>query len=337
MKRFGRPIESRGKSLLRAAGLMAIAVALAFGLAHASPSPAQAPTQSTATNPPAYEFDVATFKPSQNTGQLSQRDKDLVALVGMRFNEDSLRTKNTQLRLLIQWSYGLLGHLDEVVLGGPKWLDSDRYDITAKMDGSVADQLKKLSVDKREIAQEQMAQALLADRLKLAIHRETKVLPVYALTIAKTGSRLHEAKPGDTYDKTTFPHADAFADNDAKAGKMFGVGGRSPDGHLTMTVYGFGISMPALARRLNVDVGLIVQDRTGLTGNYDFTLKYTMIPMSGASSATPDGQPVPAAPDPSGGLSLFAAIQQQLGLKLESTKGPVEIIVIDHVERPSGN
>lgn len=337
MKRFGRRIGTRGRGLLRATGLMAIVVALAVGLAHATPSAAQAPRRNSTTNPPAYEFDVATFKPSQNTDRLSQSDKDVIALVGMRFGEDSLRTKNTQLRLLIQWSYGLLGRVDDVVLGGPKWLDSDRYDITAKMDSPVADQLKKLSADKRELAQQQMLQGLLADRLKLTIHREAKLLPVYALTIAKTGSRLHEAKPGDTYDKTTFPHADAFADNDAKAGKMFGVGGRSPDGHLTMTVYGFGISMPALARRLNVDVGLIVQDRTGLTGNYDFTLKYTMIPMSGASSATPDGQPVPAAPDPSGGLSLFAAIQQQLGLKLESTKGPVEIIVIDHVERPSGN
>jgi uncharacterized protein (TIGR03435 family) len=337
MKRFGPRIGTRGKSLFRAAGLMAIAVALAFGLAHASPSPAQAPTQSTATNPPAYEFDVATFKPSQNTGQLSQRDKDLVALVGMRFNEDSLRTKNTQLRLLIQWSYGLLGHLDEVVLGGPKWLDSDRYDITAKMDGSVADQLKKLSVDKREIAQEQMAQALLADRLKLAIHRETKVLPVYALTIAKTGSKLHQARPGDTYDKATFPYADKFADSDAKAGQMFRVGGAGPDGHMTLTIYGFGVSMPALARQLYFEVGLIVQDRTGLRGKYDFTLKYTMIPSGGAAvGGAPDGQAVPAALDPSG-PSVFNAIQQQLGLKLEATKGPVQIVVIDHVERPSGN
>jgi uncharacterized protein (TIGR03435 family) len=326
-------LRSRGKSLLRAAGLAAITVAFAFGLAHGPSTYAQ--SQNSSTNPPTYEFDVATFKPSQSA---DPRSDQILAAVGMRFSEDSLRTKNIQLRLLIQWSYGLLGRLDDVVVGGPKWLDSDHYDITAKMDTSVADQLKKLRPDQRELAQQQMLQALLADRLKLAIHHETRVFPVYALTIAKSGSKLHQAKPGDTYDKATFPNADKFADSDTKAGQMFAVGGRDPDGHMTTTIYGFGISMPALARRLNSWVPLIVQDRTGLTGTYDFTLKYTMIPMGGpAFAGSPDGQPVPTASDPAGGPGLVTAIQQQLGLKMESTKGPVEIVVIDHVERPSGN
>jgi bla regulator protein blaR1 len=338
MKKFDRRIKTHGNPLLRAAGLMTISVVFAFGLAHGTPNSAQAARHNSTTNPPAYEFDVATFKPSQNTDQLSQRDKDVIALVGMRFNEDSLRTKNTQLRLLIQWAYGLLGRVDDMVSGGPKWLDSDRYDVTAKMDSSVADQLKKLRPDERELAQQQMVQALLADRLKLVFHRETKVFPVYALTIAKGGSKLHQAKSGDTYDKATFPYADKFADSDAKAGQMFRVGGRDPDGHMTMTEYGFGISMPALARQLYFEAGLIVQDKTGLTGKYDFTLKYAMIPMSGTpSTGAPDGQAVPIPSDPSVVPSIFGAIQQQLGLKLELTKGPLSIVVIDHVERPSGN
>jgi uncharacterized protein (TIGR03435 family) len=312
---------------------MAITVAFALGLAHAGPNPAHTLTQSKTANTPKYEFEVATFKPS--TDHLSQSEAEVIALVGMNFNEDRLRTKNTQLRLLIQWSYGLLGHLDEVVLGGPKWLDTDRYDITAKMDSSVGDQLKKLGMDQREIAQQQMVQALLADRLKLKTHSETRVLPVYALTVAKSGAKLHEAKPGDTYDKATFPHSNAFADSDLKAGQMFGVGGTSPSGHLTMTLYGFGVSMPALARKLNAYVGMIVQDKTGLTGKYDFTLKFTLIPMGGG--AAPDGQSVPVASDPAGGPGLVMAIRQQLGLKMEPTKGPVEVVMIDHVEKPSGN
>jgi uncharacterized protein (TIGR03435 family) len=333
MKRFDRLIETRGVSFPRAVGLMATIAAFAFGLAHARPNSAQTPTQSKAANTPKYEFEVATFKPS--TDHLSPSEAEVIALVGMRFGEDSLRTKNTQLRLLIQWAYGLLGHSDEVVLGGPKWLDTDRYDITAKMDSSVADQLKKLGVDQREIAQQQMVQSLLADRLKLKTHRETRVFPVYALTIAKGGLKLHEAKPGDTYDKATFPHSNAFAEGDLKAGHLFGVGGSSPGGQRTMTLYGFGVSIPALATKLNAFVGMIVQDKTGLTGKYDFTLKFAMIPMGGA--AAPDGQSVPVASDPAGGPGLLAAIQQQLGLKLESTKGPVEVVVIDHVEKPSGN
>ena len=95
--------------------------------------------------------------------------------------------------------------------------------------------------------------------------------------------------------------------------------------------------MPALARQLTMNAGQFVQDKTGLTGNYDFTLKFWYPPMRPASEGAPSGQPVPEAAEPSGGPSLFKAIQQQLGLKLESAKGSVQIVVIDHVERPSGN
>ncbi len=332
MRKFREAFGSSKNGLLNAAGFAAVAAIITFGLVPATPSCAQSPIQNSTANPPTYEFDVATFKPSQST---DSRSGQILAAVGMHFSEDSFRTRNIQLRLLIQWSYGLLGRVDDVVSGGPKWLDSDQYDITAKMDSSVADQLKKLRPDQRELAQQQMLQALLADRLKLKIHRETTAFPVYALTIAKNGSKLHQAKPGDTYDKAAFQYADKFADGDNKAGNMFRVGGRDPDGHLTMTIYGFGISMPALARQLYSEVGLTVQDRTGLKGTYDFTLKYTFS-MGNASPGASDGQPVPAASDPSD-VSIFSAIQQQLGLKLDSTKGPVEIVVIDHVERPSGN
>jgi uncharacterized protein (TIGR03435 family) len=330
MKKLQRTFGLRKSSLLLTATL--IAAAVAFGSVHSTPIRAQAPPQNTSTSPPKYEFDVATFKPSQST---DPRSGQILAAVGMRFSENTFRTRNIQLRLLIQWSYGLLGRVDDMISGGPKWLDSDQYDITAKMDSSVADQLKKLRPDQLELAQQQMLQALLADRLKLKIHRETRVVPVYALTIAKNGPKLHQAKPGDTYDKVTFPYADKFADGDAKAGHMFRVGGRDPDGHMTMAIYGFGISMPALARQMYSEVGLIVQDRTALKGTYDFTLKYTF-PVGNAPPGASDGQPAPAASDPSG-LFIFSAIQQQLGLKLESTKGPVEIVVIDHVEKPSGN
>ncbi len=222
-----------------------------------------------------------------------------------------------------------------MVTGGPKWLDTDRYEIRAKMEPSVADQLKKLRPDPRELAQQQMVQALLADRLKLAIHYETKEFPVYALTISKDGLKLKEAKPGDTYSEG-FKYADKFAGGNELAGKIFPVmdGG---SGGLSATLYGFGVSMPALARQLTMNAGQFVQDKTGLTGNYDFTLKFWYPPMRPASEGAPSGQPVPEAAEPSGGPSLFKAIQQQLGLKLESAKGSVQIVVIDHVERPSGN
>src|SRR5579864_3499352 len=144
MKRFGRRIGSQGMTFLRGASLMGITVAFAFALAPSTPTRAQTPPQNTSKVPPTYEFDVATFKPNQGT---DPRTNQILTVGGMRFSEDTFRARNTQLRQLIQWSYGLLGRLDDVVLGGPKWLDTDRYDITAKMDTSVADQLKKLRPD----------------------------------------------------------------------------------------------------------------------------------------------------------------------------------------------
>ncbi len=145
-----------------------------------------------------------------------------------------------------------------MIVGGPKWLDTDRYYITAKLDGSVADKLKKLSPDQRKLIQNQMVQALLADRFKLAIHHEPKEFPVYTLTIAKSGLKLHEAKPGDDYADATFPNADKF-DGKPKAGEFFRVGGGGSTGR-TMTIYGFGVSMFALAKELP---SLGRPDRTG--------------------------------------------------------------------------
>lgn len=318
MKRFGRRIGTRGMTLLRAAGLTAVTVAFAFGLAHGTAGHAQ--SESTATYPPGYEFDVATIYPSQ--------DARLGGVVGF-LSEDSYRARNMTMRFIIRNAYDLWGGREEMVLGGPKWLDTDGYYITAKMDATVADKLKKLSPDQRKLTQDKMVQALLADRFKLAIHREARQFPVYELTIAKAGLKLHEAKPGDTYEH-------ALQGGPGKAGDIIGTIGAEPAGN-TMTIYGFGVSMSALAHNLSTKAGQIVQDKTGLTGSYDFTLKYWLNLIRVGSDGTPDPQSAAAASEPAGGPSLFTAIQQQLGLKLESTKGPVDVVVIDHVERPSGN
>jgi uncharacterized protein (TIGR03435 family) len=325
VKKLSGAIGTRKTSLMRAAGLVAFVVSVAVGLTYAMPSRATAQSRDTEAYPPGFEFDVATIKPSQ--------DNNPGGVLGF-LSEDSYRARNMTIKSVIRSAYDLWGGREEMVLGGPKWLETDRYYITAKVDATVADKLKKLRPDERTLTQNQMVRALLADRFKLQIHRETKELPIYALTITKNGVQLKEAKPGDTYPEG-FPYADKFSDA-VKPGEIFGVVGGGPDGR-TMTLYCFGVSMTALARQLTVYSGQIVQDRTGLTGSYDFTLKYGMSSMRPASEGSSDGQSVPAAPDPVGGPDLFAAIQQQLGLKLESQKGPVQVIVIDHIERPSGN
>jgi uncharacterized protein (TIGR03435 family) len=319
MKRFGRRTGTRGMTFLRAAGLMAIVVAMAFGLAHGTAARAQ--SEGIATYPPGYEFDVATIYLST--------DAHPGGVAGF-LTDDSFRARNMTMRFIIRSACDLWGGREEMVIGGPKWLDTDGYYITAKMDAAVADKLKKLSPDERKLTQDKMVRALLADRFKLAIHREAKEFPIYALTVAKNGLKLQEAKPGDTYDH-------ALQGGPGRPGGIVDIIGSEPAGN-TMTIYGFGVSMSALAHDLGTKAGgQVVLDKTGLTGSYDFTLKYWLNLIRVGADGTPDPQSLAAASEPAGGPSLFTAIQQQLGLKLESTKGPLEIVVIDHIERPSGN
>jgi len=303
---------------------MGIIVALGIGLAHGAA--AQAPSQSTATNPLAYEFDVATIMPSRPSP-----DGGGVAV----FGEDTFRARNYTLRGVIRFAYETPIGMNDMLSGGPDWLDSESYDVTAKMDAATADRLTKLSPDERKHTQAGMVQELLADRLKLAVHGEPREVPVYFLTVAKNGPKLKEAKPGDTYEKA-FPYAGKFADA-VKPGQIFLVSGTRP-GHNTQTIYAFGVSIPTLASQLTFWSQRTVQDRTGLAGSYDVVLEFCKEQSSlGSSAGAADGQAVPSAADPCGVPPLLTAVQQQLGLKLESGKGPVEIVVIDHVERPSGN
>jgi len=189
------------------------------------------------------------------------------------------------------------GVRDFQVSGGPSWIDSDRFDIVAKPEAR-ANRAQVL----------QMVQTLLEDRFKLKSHRGTKELPVFGLVIGKNGPKL----------KPTKPEEDA-----ARPMKGF-QGGR---GELT----GLGADMGALATRLSAVLGRKVIDRTGLTGKYDFKLQWT--PDTPQPMRNPDEPVTDNAPGP----SLINAVQEQLGLRLEAQKGPVEILVIDSVEKPSAN
>jgi uncharacterized protein (TIGR03435 family) len=143
----------------------------------------------------------------------------------------------------------------------------------------------------------------------LKVHHETKELPIFALVVAKGGLKMQEGKTGDTYSKGL----------KGIDGKGMGAGSYMV-GNGKMTAQ--GISMESLAAQLTQEVGHIVQDQTGLKGIYDFTLRYSDDMAAKADSSVP---------------SIYTALQEQLGLKLEPTKGPVDVIVIDHVERPSAN
>jgi uncharacterized protein (TIGR03435 family) len=240
-------------------------------------------------------------------------------MVRMMVRPDGLTAMGATLQMLIQNAYEIQ---DFQIEGGPKWVSSDRYDIEAKMDSSEIEKFQTLGPDQRVLESNRMLQALLANRFRLVVHRETKELPGYALVIAKNGPKLHDAKPGDTY-----PNGIKGPDGQPGEGLMI-MGGLG--GPLT----GQGITISNLVRVLSQQLGRTIVDETGLAGKYDFTVQWTPDERAGPMSAATQGGGSSA---DSSEPSIFTAIQEQLGLKLESRKVPVEILVIDHVEAPSEN
>lgn len=202
---------------------------------------------------------------------------------------------------------------DSRITGGPSWLRLEKYDVDAKIDSFVVDDLKTVSQDQRTLAQQQMLQALLADRCKLAIHRETKDLVIYTLVIAKNGPKLQDAKPGET--------------------SSLGLGENGNSRSITAQAR----SIADFAQKLSVALGCPVLDKTGLAGEYDFKLDWAPDDIEAKSPSTGAPNNPPAASPDSIAASIFAAIQEQLGLKLVAGKAPVEVIVIDHIERPTAN
>jgi uncharacterized protein (TIGR03435 family) len=283
--------------------LLAIVLGALF-LAAAAPLCAQSqPQLAPAVAPGAvFEYDVASIKLNTSGG----------TSVGVRNLPDGYSVTNVQVEALMQWAFGVQSYQ---MIAAPAWFSSERYDIEAKMDPAVADAFQKLNADDRRIARQHMLQALVLDRLKMAIHRETRELPIYSLVIGKGGSKLQETKP-------------SAPGVPVPRGGVSVRTSRTGNGPMTLTVlHCTNIELPNV---FVPHVGRTVVDKTGLTSVYDFTLQFMPDDAAvapGSASSAPD----PTAP------SIFTAIQEQLGLKLESGQGPVEVIVIDHVERPSGN
>jgi bla regulator protein BlaR1 len=298
------------KLLLGIVGVLTLTVPLLFGLLNGTQTKAESEPSNAGANVPAFE--VASIKPNQsgerNVRMMNPPDGRFVAT-------------NVTLKMLIQIAYGVQEYQ---ISGAPGWLNSERYDIEAKSDSSVDDELHKLSPDQIRLLKGRMLQGLLADRFKLTLRQETKELPVFALVVAKSGPKLKQSTPGDTY-----------------ANGIKGPDGVAHPGMMLMRpgqITGQALPITSLARMLSQQLNRTIVDKTGLTGQYDITLQWTpdeeQIP-KGMGNGSPINGGAP--PEDSSGPSIFTAIQEQLGLKLESQKGPVEILVIDHVEEPSAN
>ncbi len=231
----------------------------------------------------AWAFEVASIRPNNS-------DQHARSHIISSPHDGRLTVINVPLKMLFQFAFGTP---ESQITGIPSPLNSQKFDIEARSDPSIDAQLSKLDSDQGKLQKQLMLQALLADRFKLTWHKETRQLPVFDLVIAKGGSKLQESKAdGRTYNVRNGQLSDQ------------------------------GITMPILADQLAGRLDRPVIDKTGLTGRYDLTFKWT-----------PDGVETTADSAP----SIFTAIQEQLGLKLESTKGPVETLVIDHIEDPSPN
>ena len=287
-----------GSMLLLAAGLATLPIN-----AQSAPT-APSPAGGGATGP---TFEVASVKPNKSG---DQRVMMQLPPTGR------LTATNISLRLLLRQAYDVQ---DFQIVGGPNWLNSDRFDIVAKAPEGMTspEQIRP------------MLRALLADRFKLVAHNETREMPIYSLVPARSdgrlGPRLSVAKV-DCQSRQTArrggpPPAPPQPGQPIECGAMMGPGNLNVG----------GMPMSELARSLSPLVGRIVIDKTGLNGRYDFQMTYAP-EGRGFGPAPGGGEPPPVDPNTP---SLFTALQEQLGLKLESERAPVDVVVIDRVEQPT--
>ncbi|HEV1287837.1 MAG TPA: TIGR03435 family protein [Bryobacteraceae bacterium] len=269
-----RKLDNGKKLLLTATGLAAVVGPLVVGMMDAPAIRAQSASGK------APKFEVAAIHPAKQDNE-----------VGFDTEKGHFLAHNVTLRRLIARAYDVDIAL---VSGGPKWIDSDTYDINAKIPEEFAQQTREMVP--------LMLQGLLADRFHVVFHRESSQVAGYALVVAKNGSKMERADP------------------EVKDIKMR----TTKNTHLIAQ----SATMEAFAKDLsrNRDVGKLVVDKTSLPGRFKFELDWA--PERAASSAEPSSDDRP---------SIFAALQQQLGLKLESAKIPVSALAIDHAEKPSDN
>ncbi len=259
---------------IRAAGAFAIlAVTTSFSQSNASQA----------------EFEVVSIKPSPPGARGG----------GFNLSPGRLNARNRSLKELLEFAYGAQ---DYQVTGGPAWIDSERYEVSATFAGET-------TKDERA----RMMQAALASRFALVVHRESKDVAGYALVVAKSGSKLHPVTP-------------------AQSSMM--MGRSATPGQRTLTATSAG--MDSLATLLATLLGRPVEDKTGLTGVFDFALEWspddTQVSLNNPAKEAPE-----LSPDTPVGLSLFSALQKSLGLMLKTQKAPVEVVQIDRAGKPTEN
>lgn len=336
-QRSGTAMTMGRKCLLLATAVLLIAAPIGFGLLHGQqgPAPSGDQPQGSVVTSDLPKYEVATVKPAAGEDGMT---RIMLTPSGAEFN-------GVQMQMLLQQAFGV--ERDRII-GEPDWAGSKRFDITAKVSPEDAPKLDHLKMEQRRA----MLLPLLEERFALKYHHESRELPMYSLVVAKGGPKLKESTvvaspPPDVAhpsDRRVMPDGPTAHSG---PGAPAGPGGPPRDraanpGMMTMSPGGIeanGGGMPFLAHALSSLVGRSVVDKTGLTGNYDYSLHWTPDEASMPRVGPAGGGPPPQgdAPIDPNGPTLFTALEEQLGLKLQSEKGKVDVIVIDHIELPTEN
>jgi uncharacterized protein (TIGR03435 family) len=308
--------------------LLFVGVLAAPALAQSAPGHPQANPAPAAQSLEAMEaagvkmaFDVASLKPNNSGGQFASNIGPLYPGAPYSPTGGFFSATNVNLAVLVLFAYDLDNVQFENLFNHlPKWGTTDRFDVQAKSEANPSREQMQL-----------MMQSLLADRFKLAVHRETKEGPIYALILVKPGKLGPQLKP-DAEPCSTDPSSVSPTPSAGVAGEFPPVCGAmrmTPTTPGRMRIGGRNETMETLA--MNLSGGTVdrpVVDRTGLVGGFDLSLEWQ-----------PDGpQPPGTNPQPDrDGPTFQEALQEQLGLKLESATGPITVLFVDHVEKPSPN
>jgi bla regulator protein blaR1 len=298
-ERIARKLDFGKKLLLSTAGVLALALPLVFGLVNAPKMRAQ----EQGPNASKVEFMIKS-----DAG-------DEVHRVAMMYSPSGFKAMNTSLQALIQEAYGVQANQ---IAGGPDWIKTALFDleIGPQDDKSATSGMSIVQrLEQSKIRNQRLLQAALAERFKLALHPETRELPTYALVVGDEGSKLQPAKPASSYPDLVMGPEGKPLDKSFRIkldGSRSGLEAR-------------GITTADIASHLARELGTVVVDKTGLAGTYDFSLNWKSDRNGNFNTPASDAS-LP---------SLSTALQEQLGLKLEPQKGPMQVLVIDHAERPA--
>lgn len=267
---------------------------------------------------PLPTFEVATIKPSHGW-------------LPINYSPIEFHQANVTTLLLIEQAYHLpltLGG-NVRILNEPSWITSDRYDVDAKIDSSLAPAMEKLTGQKRAEQMDLRLQSLLAERFKLKVHFEKRNLKVYALVIAKDGPKLTLAKdlpPTSITQQQISASPPPGPPNPENMQKGILVLPKEQGEELTAKIQ----TLDDLARVVQSQIpGRVIVNQTGLSGVYDFTMHW--------SREGPAAQEEGASQGSAEWPDIRTALREQLGLQLVTPKAPIEVLVIDHIERPSAN